>query len=78
MWIKTEDQLPPDETPVLIVRNGVPAIGELRWEHPSHEETYEAFRYWDDPNNDGQDWQWPEVTHWMALPDVPGSAPTGQ
>jgi hypothetical protein len=77
-WISTEDQLPPDETPVLIIRRGVVAIGELRWEHPSYEETYQAFRYWDDPNNDGQDWEWADVTHWMALPAVLASAPDGQ
>lgn len=70
-WISTADELPDDETPVLIVHNGAIAIGELRWEHPSYEETHPPFRYWDDPNNDGQDWDWCDVTHWMPLPSLP-------
>ncbi len=70
-WIKTKDKLPPDETPVLIVINGEVHIGELRWEHPSWEETFESFRYWDNPNDDGQMWDWHDVTHWMPIPDVP-------
>lgn len=71
-WITTESRLPDDETPVLIIRNGVHAIGELRWEHPGFEDTFKAFRYWDDPVNDGQDWEWHSVTHWMPLPDFQG------
>jgi hypothetical protein len=70
-WISVDERLPADETPVLIMLRGEIAIGELRWEHPSHEETYESFRYWDNPSDDGQDWQWPDVTHWMLLPAAP-------
>lgn len=71
MWIKTANELPPDETPVLIILNGEIRIGELRWEHPSWEETYEAFRYWDNPNDDGQIWEWHDVTHWQYMPEIP-------
>lgn len=71
MWKKTVNELPPDETPVLIILNGEIRIGELRWETPGWEETYEAFRYWDDPNDDGQIWEWHDVTHWMEIPDLP-------
>jgi hypothetical protein len=70
-WISTMDQLPPDETPVIILLDGMPTIGELRWETPGYEETYKAFRYWDSPENDGQDWDWLSVTHWMHLPENP-------
>ena len=70
-WQKTSESLPADETPVLVVRNGEIHIGELRWDYPHFEDGYEAFRYWDAPNNDGRDWQWPEVTHWMPLPEIP-------
>ncbi len=67
-WVSVEERLPADETPVLILRNQEVRIGELRWEHPGFEDTYKAFRYWDDPLNDGQCWEWPEITHWMPLP----------
>jgi hypothetical protein len=70
-WTSTEDRLPPDETPVIILLDGVPAIGELRWEHPGYEDTYQSFRYWDNPHDDGQCWEWHQVTHWMPLPDAP-------
>jgi hypothetical protein len=71
-WISVEDRMPPDETPVLIVRMGEVRIGELRWERPTFEETFKAFRYWDDPLNDGQTWDSPgEITHWMPLPINP-------
>ena len=70
-WVSVDERLPADETPVLIVLRGGITIGELRWERPSWEETYQAFRYWDDPHNDGQDWQWHDITHWMPLPEVP-------
>lgn len=70
-WIRVDDDLPPDETAVLIILRGEIAIGELRWERPSYEEAYQPFRYWDNPHDDGKDWQWPDVTHWMPLPAAP-------
>lgn len=70
-WISVDDRLPEDETPVIILLDGVPHIGELRWETPSHEETFKAFRYWDCPHDDGQGWEWHQVTRWMPLPDAP-------
>lgn len=63
-WIACADRLPPDETPVPIMINGKLATGELRWEHPGHEDVHESFRYWDDPTNDGMPWDWHDVTHW--------------
>lgn len=71
-WVPTTQQMPADETTVLIFRRGGEiSFGELRWEKPTWEETFMAFRYWDDPTNDGQDWDEMEVTHWMPLPEAP-------
>lgn len=70
-WISINDDLPPEETPVLIIRKGVVRIGERRWDHPSFGDSYKAFWYWDDPNDDGQDWENDEITHWRTLPSVP-------
>lgn len=69
-WVLADDELPPDETPVLIMRNGILGIGEIRWDHPGHEDNYSSYRYWDDPNNDGQCWDMTEITHWMYKPDI--------
>lgn len=66
-WTRTQDERPPDETEVLILVNGVRRIGAICWETPSYEETFTAFPYWDDPYNDGQDWEWHDVTHWAPL-----------
>lgn len=74
-WTRADDALPPDETPVLILHRGQVRIGELRWEHPSHEETFQAVRFWDDPNDDGQDWQWYDVVAWRPIPDLPVGLP---
>ena len=70
-WIKCSDRLPPDETDVLIVVNGQQRIGALFWETPTFEETFKAFRYWDDAENEGQSWEWDDVTHWQPLPPFP-------
>lgn len=70
--IATFDSLPPDETPVLILFfNGDIKKGEIRWEHPSFEDTFRAFKYWDDPDNDGQEWDWDDVIAWTPLPEIP-------
>lgn len=71
-WIPCSEKLPRIETPVLIrFYNGTTRIGELRQEHPTWEETFRPYEYWDDPENDGQDWDWMDVTHWMKLPEIP-------
>lgn len=66
-WIATADRMPPDETPVLIVLKGKVRIGELRWDHPGHEDSYTSYRYWDDPNDDGQEWEFADITHWAPM-----------
>lgn len=70
-WIQCSERIPPEDTPVLILRNGELRIGAIFTESPGHEETFKAFNYWDDPNDDGQCWEWHEVTHWMPLPSTP-------
>ena len=70
-WILTEDKLPPNETPVLIVYRGMFMIGEIRWDHPGHEDTYNSYWYWDNPYHDGQCWESFDVTHWMPFPELP-------
>ncbi len=72
-WTHVKDGLPADETPVLIVIKEKIRIGELRWEYPTFEETFRAYQYWDDPEHDGQDWDWKDVTHWTPLPAAPDS-----
>lgn len=66
-WTATADRMPPDETPVLIMLNGEVRIGELRWDHPGHEDSYHSYRYWDDPNDDGQCWEHADVSHWAPM-----------
>ena len=70
-WIECVNKLPPIRTSVLIMLNGVMRIGEIRIEYPTWEETFRAYRYWDDPINDGQVWEWNDVTHCMPLPAPP-------
>ena len=73
-WISTTHGLPPAETPVLIMCNGAVRIGELRWECPGFEDTFKPYQYWDDPIDDGQCWEWFDVTHWMHIPPPPDAA----
>lgn len=70
-WLSAADQLPPDETPVLIVLDGHIRVGELRWDRPGHKDTYRAYRYWDDPEDNGQCWEFDQITHWCPLPQRP-------
>lgn len=69
-WIPTCEELPPVETEVLILHNGKRRIGALEWDIAGVEDSYKSYNYWDDPNNDGQDWEWNDVTHWQYLPPV--------
>ena len=68
-WTSVDDGMPPVETPVLVKRGGKIDIGEMRWEHPTHEESFEAFRYWAHPDEHWLDDGGPSVTHWMRIPD---------
>ena len=75
-WISIQDRLPADETPVLILLNGEVNIGELRWNFPGPEDMHRAFQYWDSPNNDGQNWEWSDITRWMNVPAAPSPQET--
>jgi hypothetical protein len=70
-WIATSERLPEIETPVLICYGVDIRIGELRWETPGYEDNFTAYKYWDDPVDDGQCWEWHDITHWMPLPELP-------
>lgn len=70
-WVPVDDRLPPDETPVLVLRCGAVSICELRWEYPGPEDSYQSFRYWDDLNDYGQAWELSEITHWSPIPQPP-------
>ncbi len=80
-WIPVTERLPDCETPVLIWMSsasqpsGKPQIGELRWDHPGHEDTYIPYQYWDDPDDDGKSWEWHDITYWMPLPAAPTQEP---
>jgi hypothetical protein len=71
-WTATSDRLPPDETPVLVAfHNGARRIAALFWEEPGYEDTFARYQYWDDPDDDGQNWDWADITHWAPLLEVP-------
>lgn len=72
-WISVEDRLPKEGEIVLAVVRGAIRIASIFTEHPSFEETYQPYDYWDDPYDDGQIWEWFDVTHWMPLPEPPRS-----
>lgn len=69
-WHSVDDEMPPDETPVLIIIHGDIRIGERRWDFPGWEDTYGTYRFWDDPYDDGQDWQDDDIKYWMHLPEM--------
>jgi hypothetical protein len=70
-WISVDERLPRHETDVLIIRLGQIRVGAIFIEHESWEEGGREIHYWDDSNDDGQGWDWCEVTHWMPLPPLP-------
>ena len=72
-WITTREALPEIETPALIFMCGDIVVGERRWDYPAFEDAYKAFWYWDNPVDDGQEWERGDVTHWMPLPAPPTS-----
>jgi hypothetical protein len=68
-WISVADRMPADETPVIALLAGLPVIAERCWDRPGYEDTYNAYRYWDSPTSDGQEWD--AITHWLPLPTAP-------
>lgn len=71
-WIDAKNgRFPELDTPVLVVYDGEIRIGVLCRENPSFEDNYQAFSYWDDAFDEGQDWDFHSVTHWQPLPELP-------
>lgn len=64
----SDGELPEEGELCLVVVKGLVRIAARYWDEPCHEDTYAAYLYWDDPENDGQDWQPEDVTHWMPAP----------
>ena len=73
-WIPVSVKKPEAETPVLACVHGLdhPIVLELRWEicNTMVEGYFKDFLYWDDPNNDGQDFE-DRVFAWQSLPTMP-------
>lgn len=66
----SQGPLPKYEEEVLLIVNGCYRIGARRREHGTWEDSYAAYDYWDDLQNEGQGWDWPDVTAWMKLPPI--------
>lgn len=66
-WIACTDQLPPDETEVLIMAEGKRRIGSIEWDIAGPGDSYQPYKYWEDSENH-YDWEWDDVTHWQHLP----------
>ena len=77
MWISVKEKLPEHDTPVLAVVEGIdnPIVLELRQEicNPYVDGYFANFSYWDNPDNDGQDYE-DRVVCWMELPPMPTKA----
>jgi len=73
-WVSVDDRLPDDETPVLAIVDGFdyPLILEIRTEvcNEMIEGYFKDFRYWDQPSNDGQEYN-DLVKAWQPLPNPP-------
>ena len=74
-WISVNDDLPMIGEPVLAMRCGEPVIAGMFEEPEDWESDMRAYYYWDDFNNDGQGWEYNEITHWMPLPAPPEDNP---
>lgn len=71
VWISCLEKLPEIETKVLIICNNEIRLGALEYEIPSFEETFTKFKYWFEPDNDMQVYEFQDITHWMPLPASP-------
>ena len=63
-WISVKDRLPDIYQRVLILIRGRIFISSIEEEYGG-EYRDGVIRFWDG------DWDWPEVTHWMPLPEAP-------
>lgn len=70
-WISVDDRLPEDCQVVLVIANGRPR------EHVSLVNSYEIATFFIDEGwylDEFPDWEQPQVTFWMPLPDLPREA----
>lgn len=73
-WISVDDRLPEDCQVVLVIANGRPR------EHVSLVNSYEIATFFIDEGwylDEFPDWEQPQVTFWMPLPDLPREAEPG-
>jgi hypothetical protein len=70
-WTSVKDRRPEIETPVLAIVKGEIRIAERVLHYPNYHDSIPEFDYWDCPFDDGQDWDYGDVTHWMPLPNPP-------
>ena len=73
-WISVDDRLPEDCQVVLVIANGRPR------EHVSLVNSYEIATFFIDEGwylDEFPDWEQPQVTFWMPLPDLPKEAEPG-
>ncbi len=63
-WISVKDRLPDIYQRVLILIRGRIFISSIEEEYGG-EYRDGVIRFWDG------DWDWPEVTHWMEIPELP-------
>ena len=68
-WIACTDELPPQETEVLVMVKGKRRVGSLEWDVAGPEDSYKSYQYWEDSENH-YDWEWDDVTHWQHLPQA--------
>lgn len=66
---RTTEKLPEPRTAVLVFCQNRWAIASIEWEHPTFEETFNSFLYW---NVEECEIEWDDVTHWTFLPKNPG------
>jgi hypothetical protein len=64
---------PPPENTIVLLRVRANNINEVRTavrriEHPSFEDTFQAYSYWDDPYNEGQSWEMEDLLEWTEIP----------
>jgi len=67
---RTPFELPEENTPVLVMfRNDDICMGELITRQPKLGDAFESYQYWDDPYQNGKDWDWNDIVGWAPLPD---------
>ena len=69
-WVKVSDRIPDTNDRVLIhLRSGTITVARLEWEHPTHEDNFKAYWYWDCDEIELTDDE--DVTHWKRMPEGP-------